>query len=588
MKTWSVARTSLYAGAVVVAIHATLLASGNSAVLHGILLDHDCYMHLERALRMMVDGNWHDTPDPRLNAPFGYSIHWTALFDSLLVAGATPFTWFGLDRHTALYVWGSAISPILLIAALSVLAWGVRPRVQGAAFLWLTVLLFTQFQLAGSFIVGRPDHHSLVIGLLFAQLAWAYALFDGRVGSRTALVAGVMAGLQMSTSVEALLTILLISTAIVSAWLFYGRRHLDDLALYLGACAATVLLWLIWEGGQHLVEPAYARVSIVHVVVLTSAAFAVAMLSWADRRMPLSNPKRQIGAIVATAALAALPTSILFPDFFLGPWPHLDPVIAAWHKQIAELQPLAPTNFEELGGFLTQMTGALLAVPFTVRRLLHGTENDKPIMMLSLIGLLLFGTLTMFQGRWCGEVQAIMLLPWTLTTMAIMKSTAAISVRKVHIPIRAFVLSAALMLQMVPASLAQGALNLADITTHPAKDCRWDEASIVLGRSVPGRQIVIMPVWYGPDVLWRSDLRVLAGPYEIPPAFADTDAFFKGNEQAAHAVVARRGISYALVCKHETGNGLGEKLASGIAPKWMKPVPFKDGPAEFRLYRVDY
>ena len=99
---------------------------------HGILIDPDCYMHLQRALRLMSGGWKLDGFDPRINAPFGYAIHWTGLFDRLLAAGAWPLTWLGIDIRDALYIWGSAISPVLLMLALAVFAAGVRPWVERA------------------------------------------------------------------------------------------------------------------------------------------------------------------------------------------------------------------------------------------------------------------------------------------------------------------------------------------------------------------------------------------------------------------------------------------------------------------------
>src|SRR3974390_1709773 len=191
---WSILRTGLLAGAVVAAIQIMLLLTTNNRVLHGGLFDPDCYMHLQRALRLMTEGGWRQVLDPRINAPAGYGIHWTTLFDGLLVAGAEPLRLFGLAPRDALYVWGSCISPVLLILALGAFAWGVRPWISNLAFLWLTILLFTQPQFFGGFSAGRPDHQSLILGLFLAQLAWLYATLDGRAGLGFALVAGTLAG----------------------------------------------------------------------------------------------------------------------------------------------------------------------------------------------------------------------------------------------------------------------------------------------------------------------------------------------------------------------------------------------------------
>jgi hypothetical protein len=575
---WTLPRTAALAGAVVIAVEAVLLATGNSAVLAGVLFDPDCYMHLQRALRLLTEGGWHDTLDPRINAPFGYTIHWTGVFDLLLAAGAAPLKAFGLDAHTALYVWGSAISPLLLIAALAVFAWGVKTRVGGAAFLWLTVLIFTQPQLSGSFIAGRPDHHSLVLGLMLAELGWAYAVLDGRAGPRRAIAAGVLAGLQLAASVEALLTILFIAAGLAAAWLVYAKPVLRALMAYLAAAAITVVAWLIWERGHFLVAPAYDRVSISHVVALASGAVAMAGIIGAERY--LTSRWRKGTALAAAALFSAGTIAATFPDFFLGPWPHLDPVIVAWHKQIGELQPLLPTSGFALAAFLAQMTAPVLSLPLIIARLRHG--SDKPVMLLTLIGLVLFGGLALFQMRWSGEVQAVTLLPWTLTTMAIMQS----EIRVLRVPVRSFVLGGALLLQVVPTMATQSKTGVEQFTTHPQNVCDWNSAARVLQESIAPNAIVLAPVWYGPEILWRSDAKIVAGPYEMLPALKDSAAFLHGSAAEARAVTTRRGISYALVCRHNNWPGFGGELAVGRHPSWLSQVPLKNGPKEFRLYHV--
>jgi multisubunit Na+/H+ antiporter MnhF subunit len=580
---WSLARTGFYAAALVFAV---LLAGGNNAVLQGVLFDPDCYMHLQRALRLMTEGGWHDTVDPRINAPFGYSIHWTAVFDMLLVAGAAPLKALGLDAHTALYLWGSAISPLLLVAALTVYAWGVKPRVSGPAFLWLTVLVFTQPQLSGSFIAGRPDHQSLVLGLLLAQLAWAYALFDGRAGPRWAIAAGVMAGLQLATSVEALLTILLMSSALTLAWLVYRRSTLRPLALYLSAATLTVLAGLTWEEGRYLVTPAYDRVSIVHVLALVCGTAGVAAIAFAEARGLLAGLGRKFAALAGALIFAAGVMVATYPDFFLGPWPHLDPVIVAWHEQIGELQPLAKASWSGLAAFLAQMTAPLLALPLVIRRLARGPDADKPVMALSLLGFILFGGLALFQIRWSGETQIVMLLPWTLTTIAIMQSDVTVRIGTKRLPVRTFVLGAALLLQVLPTIATQTAQGAEQFDTHPRAACNWNGAIRVLQQSLPANAIVMAPLDHGPEILWRTDARIIAGPYEMLPALKDTAAFLHGDQAAARDVAARRGISHVLVCRSDNWPGFGGEIAVGRHPRWLKPVPLKNGPAEFKLYRV--
>jgi hypothetical protein len=220
-------------------------------------------------------------------------------------------------------------------------------------------------------------------------------------------------------------------------------------------------------------------------------------------------------------------------------------------------------------------------LPLAIARLRQ--RQDGPVMLVSLFGFVLFGMLAMFQMRWAGEVQGVMLLPWTLTTVAIMQSEISL----LGVPLRSFALGGALLLQLLPSSLAQsGKLSTAAFTTHPENRCAWGEAAAVLQQSVPAGQIVMAPLWVGPEILWRSELRVVAGPYEMPLALADTAAFFDGSESEAHGVVRRRRIGYALVCRYDRGKGFGKELAAGRVPVWLTPVPFNGGPKEFALYRV--
>jgi hypothetical protein len=581
---WPLTRTALAAAGVVAAIQTGLLLIGNGHVLHGTLFDPDCYMHLQRALRLMTEGGWHDTVDPRIDAPGGGAIHWTALFDMLLAAGAAPLRLLGIDPHTALYAWGSVVSPVLLAGALAVYAWGVKTRVQGAFFLWLVVLIFTQPEFSGGFLTGRPDHQSLVLGLLVVQLGWLYAFFDGRAGPRWALAAGILAGVQICTSVEALLTILLVCGALTLAWLFYGVRTLKALAIYLGGCVAAIFLWLVWEHGRFLLEPAYDRVSVVHLVALGSGFICIATLAAAESYGILKNRAAQIGGVALAAAVSAAVTAGVYPDFFLGPWAHETPIEASWHGIISELQPLFPSDLPHAGMFLAQYTASLLSLPLLVAGVRRGTAAERSVMLTGLAGFVLFGALGLAQMRWTGEMQAVTLLPWALTTRRIMRSEFGLTFGKVHIPLRSFALSGAFLVQMLSMAFSYGGPE--PFAPQAAAGCPWRNAIQALDPIVPPRSIVMTELWQGPEILWRTKLRVIAGPYELPAALADTYAFMDGSEQTAREIVRRRGIGFVLVCEQQSGKGFGRRLARGDAPSWLEAVPLPADAHRFRLYRV--
>lgn len=561
----------LGAGILVASVEAALLFfSAAGGVRHGVLLDPDCYMHLQRAYRLMTGGWQSGGFDPRINAPFGYAIHWTMLFDALLAAGAAPLHWLGLGLRQALYLWGSAISPLLLVVALAVFARGVRPWIQGPAFLWLVLLLFTQPELSEAFLVGRADHHSLMLGLLLAQIAWLYASIDGRAGvGRAALAAafaaGIGAGIQLCTTVEGLLSLLLVSLVLAIAWVWLERPVLKLLLAYWSGGLAMTLAWLLMTRWQVLLEPAYDRVSIVHAAVLAVGVLAILLAMLFQRTMP------RLAALCSAALMAATVIGVLYPDFFLGPWPHLDPAVRAWHREIGELQPLVPGNLYHAGQFLRAFTASLLALPLTIARLKRGSLGERAVMLTACCGFLIFGVLALAQMRWSAEMQAVMLVPWTLTTQRIMQSTIALKLAGARMPLRGGVLMAAVLLQVMPEAVA-GTLSPQTPAASPA--CDWHEAARALSDLRGPHGLVMTELWGGPEILWRSRFDVVGAPYEMAPAIADTARFEHGTTAEARQILTERHVDYVLTC-----GARADAKALGLTP-----VAF--AAPGFRLYRV--
>jgi hypothetical protein len=436
------------------------------------------------------------------------------------------------------------ISPVLLMLTMAVFAVGVRPWVKGPLFLWLTILLFTQAHLSHAFYAGRPDHHSLILGLFLVQLAWVYAAMDGRTGGGAktlaiAFAAGIAAGIQLCTTVEALLIILLLSLVLGFAWSLFARDVYKLLAAYWTGCLAMTLAWLALTRASIFFEPAYDRVSIVHAVVLGTGIVAIALAGFLARHMP------RPAALGFGAVFAALVVAMLYPEFFLGPWPHLDPIVSAWHREIGELQPLVPDSWGHLASFLGQFAAALIALPFVFHNLRHGETGMRLAMLTALCGFCLFGALSLAQMRWSGELQAVMLLPWTLTTQRIMKSGFSLHLGGRSIPLRSGILMAALLLQMAPlASMPASPAGGASATSQ----CNWTAATRALAEIRPQTGMVMTELWSGPEILWRTGFNVVGAPYEIQPALADTKLFENGSVAEASSVLARRHADYVLNC----------------------------------------
>ena len=100
-------------------------------------------------------------------------------------------------------------------------------------------------------------------------------------------------------------------------------------------------------------------------------------------------------------------------------------------------------------------------------------------------------------------------------------------------------------------------------------------------------EIILTSLWRGPEILWRTSLRVIGGPYEIAPALSDTMSFEKGDEWNARQIIEKRSVNFVLVCDAEHTGDFVDRLRRGSAPGWLQPVGLPGSPAGFRLYRVN-
>ncbi|MEO8895409.1 MAG: hypothetical protein ABI450_05970, partial [Rhizomicrobium sp.] len=191
-------------------------------------------------------------------------------------------------------------------------------------------------------------------------------------------------------------------------------------------------------------------------------------------------------------------------------------------------------------------------------------------MLTALCGFCLFGVLSLAQSRWSGELQAVMLLPWVLTTKSIMRSDLSLPLGRHRVPLRSGILMAALLLQVAPEAFAG---PRPDRGPQANRSCDWSAAAKGLADVKPQTGIVMTELWYGPEILWRTTFSVVGAPYEIAPAIADTRHFEKDGRVAIREILERRHISYVLSC------GMAHD-----AQAFGRPAPF--AVPGFYLYRV--
>ena len=326
----------------------------------GAFADGDSYTRQLRALRLLETGDWFDTSLPRVNAPFGASVHWTRPFDALLIGFGLPLVPV-LGVTGALYWAGVLISPLLHIAAALILIWAVHPLIGRAGAPIAGAMTAVQFGVLGLASVGHSDHHMLFVLVTVGALGLAIRCLE--IGSRgLCLALGATLALGLWVGPEALIFSGLCLFVAGLVWLS-GEEGGAELNVWIGAgLAAGLALVLLAErgiGGYFDVE--YDRVSVVHL----SAALLVAAF-WAMVRAP----SRSWGAPVRFAAAAAGAGGAgavmvgLFPDVLVNPLADVDPALLAVYARVAEYAPIG-----DIPHFLIYVGGAVFAAPWAFRRL---------------------------------------------------------------------------------------------------------------------------------------------------------------------------------------------------------------------------
>ena len=276
-------------------------------ILNGGLADTDAYMRLVRVLDLHASGHWFDARLLRVNPPEGHVQHWTRFLDALLLGGAwllEPFYGFRLGLH----LWGVLISPVLLALALFALDWATIPILGRDARLFACLAFLLQPSIQAYTIVGRPDHHSLLLALFVVQLGLTFRMLL-RPERRPALVAGAIAAVSFWVSPEAVLAIAVTLGALGFYWLQGDLRMSRISRDFMLATTVSLAGLLVIERGPGLLVIENDRLSLVHVALFAAIAGFWVLVARAERGGPDGlGPARRAGrAKPVEAPLPAAP-----------------------------------------------------------------------------------------------------------------------------------------------------------------------------------------------------------------------------------------------------------------------------------------
>ncbi len=591
----------------VAAVHGLWMAVGDSVVAAGGFYDGDSYMRLLRVDRLLHTGGWFDNSLPRTNWPLGGTLHWSRLFDLLLIALALPMA-LVLGMAKALYWSGVLISPLVHVLAAVVMAWAVRPLLGRDGALIAGALTALQFGVLAYAVAGHADHHML-FGLL-AVAAFGFvlrALADPENGTRSAVYGGGVMALSLWLGVESQVTLGLILAVLGLAWVAEGGGRAHHAAGFCaGLLGGLVMALLIERGPQGFFDVGYDRLSAVHVTeVLFVLLFWRGMVSGEKRRrrFAVSPRGRLIAGFTFAAGFLAL-MRVLFDKVFTHPF--ADNLVG----QALLQQTYEAAAIDGLPHFLLYLGGAVLALPWALWRL--RAEYGKPSFwgwLLIAAGIGLFTALSVNGIRW--SLYAGLVFAVAVADM-MAGADAALDRRRVF--------QARLFLKVpVMALLAVGPLVLGVGAVHALAQSERPGAA---GEIVPGpgpgacsvkalAEFLNKPPWgdrprailasanFGPEIMYRTRHRVTATLHHTnAQGIADSAEILGGVEDAQILdLIGKRQVGLILLCpktRHDEYLMKGgddrtfyRRLERGDLPGWLAEVPLPaDLGVSFKLFKV--
>jgi hypothetical protein len=590
----------LFPLALLIVVQVLFMMRDDSPLPNHALWGTDGYMRLLRVEALAETGEWFNSTIQRANTPKGDTLHWTRPFDVLLLAGAAPLIPV-LGLREALYWWGVFISPVLHWLTLLALMWAARPLIPREGLVYLGIVSLAQPALLSYYAAARPDHHSL-IGLLFVMLlGLILRLLTGEGSRRTALIAGVVAGLGLWVSVEFLLPIALALTAVGLAWLVHREDYAKagrDFAL--GAVLVLAFGLLVERPANEELTIEYDRISVVHLFVhgMILAFWQAAMVLNPGTR------KFRLGVAVLGAVAVAIAIANAFPLFFAGPYAMVDArVVAVWFKDTAEVRSLInPANpLKSLRESLFMMGPIVVAGPW----LWHLIRREPPARhrgwMFITLGLVVFVPLALYQARWATYAEFLIVPAYTAVILALLArldgqgmplarparlARAAARAMIVGGMTTAFLLLTVIVYKMEDRPAATPGCGMAAMSKYLATDPDL---------ATPGKRMMTL-VFFGPEILYRSQHAVVGTPYQRNTAgILDTIDFFAAVDPAiSHAIARKRAIELVMLCTsarernwyREPGSTFN-RLAGDQPPDWLLPLALPDDLAKtFRLFGV--
>ncbi|KHK92330.1 hypothetical protein LK12_05775 [Novosphingobium malaysiense] len=546
----------------------------------------DDWMRFLEVRDFLAGQNWFDVRQYRMNPPVGADLQWSRLVDlpvAFFIVAFEPLFGRGVAERIAVFgvpLLELAIAMFIMERLLKRL--GVVPVLRTAS----VALLPLYHMLAFNLFPGRIDHHGWQ-AVCILSATYFLVQFQSR---RAAFIAGAIAALSLTISLEGLPIVAAMAATLGLAFAFWG---VGGLAPFLTGLAGSVaLLFLTARAPGNYLEVYCDAVSWPHIAAFAgSAAIAWAVQGFAAKFRPVSR----------LACLSALP--LFAVPLVLGglgacavdPFAQLDPVVwKFWYLRVREGLPIymqpVPEQIVLVGNGLLMIAGAWFGV-----RPIENENLRKSWILLFAVGLACW-VLSLNVMR-SGIFVQILMVPFLALLAAVLLPRA----RAITNPIKRILLTIIGVLIVLPltpplagdvwANVTGDDRDSADVNSDFAGDQECDLRK--LNRLEPGHLFASLNI--GPPILGMTRHTVVASNYHRNGnKIRDVLDVFGGDPGYARRLVIANHADYLVFCDDYRGartplshwpDSLIAQLQTGRVPNWLEPVT-AIWDSHLRVYKV--
>jgi len=545
-----------------------MLLATRGAIGPAEFLDGDDALRLQQVRDLLGGQGWFDLHQYRIAPPEGVAMHWTRIVDVPVASAILIFR--PLIGQAQAEILAIAMVPLLSLGAAMLLAARLAARQFGArAGVIAALMVVAAVPASFRMMPMRIDHH----GWQFVVALVALNGMASRGAREGGTVTGLALALALSISLESL-PLAVIFAGVCTLRLIRGQREwLGAFMASLGLASAA--LFLLTRGLSDLTDHCDA-VSPVHIIVLVWGAACCWLLLPRLRHRPAGLSLIALGLIGlgAIVIMAARAPQCVGPDAFAA----LDPLVKrVWLGAVSEGLPVWRQGLV-LGATMVLLPLLGLIACWRLWQSAHDQASrdwwvDMALLLggATIVGLLvarasavacLFATVPA-AWQFQGQVAA-----WQADRLILRRLARVIILIGLIVP-GAVVGMAGNALMRKPAPLPSSAL------------CKLPDFLPALGR-VP-KTTVLSGLDLGPAILVNTQHTVIAtAHHRASAAMRDLIVAFLGPDQAARAVMAKRGATMVVICpkgaeshlySRLAPNGFMAHLAGGKAPVWLEPVP---------------